>query len=108
MTIDKLMNKNVDGMVMDFELVGIWDKILAMGYLEDKVKIVRLETGIVNTYVGDLFGLLNNELGIVRDAWYVIMKLNGYDSSVEYDGREWLLIPDPDAIEDILEKIKNR
>ena len=53
--------------------------------LENSVRIVPIEPNISNLYIGNFYGLLQY-LSIPSKLHYVITRLNGLRSSLEYDG----------------------
>ena len=71
--------------ILDDKIVEQWNSVIP---LLDKSYITgttAIEGNIAYKYKGDLFGLFL-ELGINRELIYPFMKINGYDSSDEYDG----------------------
>lgn len=55
-------------------------------------------------FKGDLFGLLKSQ-NVATEIIWIVMRINGYFSSIEYDGsRNVFIIPDYSIIESLLQR----
>ncbi len=73
-----------------------------------KPKAVELSGAQEVRHRGDFFALLN-ELLISQELHWIIMRLNGLNSPMEYQGNlEVILIPDNSFLELILRRFMNR
>jgi len=62
---------------------------------------MQIEQELANRYVGDFYGLLQ-ELGRKVNTFYIETVLNGFNSSVDYDGRTTIKLLENDFSKRIL------
>lgn len=68
-----------------------------------KLKYVSIDQSIKNKFIGDLYGLLE-EQGVRKELHYVTMRLNDFSNSQDFDGKlPFLLIPDKEYINGLVQ-----
>ena len=91
-----------DGVLQEIE--GLLNSPMVINNISSR----NIDSVLANKYIADLYGLLHNEFDIPNEAIYINIRLNGYRSSLDYDGRLSLSILDPETFETILEFIQQK
>lgn len=94
--------------VISYKLQHQWESILNTPIIIDNTKLTTVNEGISNSYTGNFYGLLSNELKIPQVYWYINMRVNGYECTLDYDGASTFYIIDPSVLEDCLNIIRNQ
>jgi len=96
-----------DTMQLDAETIHKFESLLDTQLIRDNITMVTLEPYKGEKYKGNLYGLLHNEFNIPNFAIYLIIRINGFKSSLTYDGRLNLMILNPETVETIISNIKD-
>jgi len=95
--------------LMDDDSMGLNSKtihdIITMAstdIVKNNLQIVTIDPVDAIRYKGNMFGLLKNVLNIPNSALYINMVVNGYQSSLEYDGKLRLKILNADTAQYIV------
>ena len=91
-----------DGMGLDKHTIHDIISIASSDVVKNNTHIVTVDPVNANRYKGNLFGLLKNVLDIPNSAIYINMVINGYKSSLEYNGKLQLRILDPNVGEEVV------
>ena len=93
MTMSELRTQNTDKL-LSFNLQNFWETIINKRDFNASYDTLTLEQGLSNTFVCNFYGLLSNEYNIPQAFLYPNLRLNGFNSSTEYDGRPTIKIYD--------------
>lgn len=85
MSLDNLINSNIEVNDLNQDLLHKWDHIISV-ISEDDIYIKTVEKSEGNKYIFDFNGLLES-LNIPEKYWYPHIRLNNFKSFTEYDGR---------------------
>lgn len=106
MDVAKLMDDDSFG--LDSETIHILESFL-QSLTENKDFItMTVEPVDANRYKGDLIGLLTNVFKIPNSATYLNMRINGFKSTLDYDGERQIKILESSKVEAILDIINER
>lgn len=72
--------------ILDNKLIEQWNSVIPLLEKQYVTGVTTIKGDMGYKYKGDLYGLFL-ELGINRELIYPYIKVNGYDSSDEYDGK---------------------
>lgn len=103
MTVTKLMDE--DSYHIDRDTLDIYESLLNTELLNDSVTTINVEPVNAERYKGDFFGLLHNVYQLPNFSLYLITRLNGFKSSLEYEGSLQIKIFNDDAISAIIDYI---
>jgi len=105
--MDILQKLDNDSMQLDDYSMATIESLLHTPIVQNNINEVEIDNYLTEKYINNLYGLLHNELGISNNAFYINMRINGYKSSIEYDGRLTLFILDPDITLKIIKAIRD-
>lgn len=92
MGLDSLMNNTISDELSEIK-IHKWDHIISV--LDPSYITVKELTGTdADVYLGDFNGLLES-FGINNRYWFAHVRLNGFKTSSDYDGRLSIYIIDP-------------
>ena len=91
---------------VDHNFLNKIEKIIISNILVNSIREVMIDQALANSYIGNFYGLLHNHFKINIELWYLLLRLNGYNNSLDYNGETIIKIPDPEKIETIMELIK--
>ena len=103
MELLKLLDSDTD--IVDSKLIHVWESILESDVIKNNLILQNVDPYLGSKYKGNLYGLLHNEYQIPNSAIYINMRINGYKSSLEYDGGLDLYLLDSDVLLNILNTI---
>lgn len=92
---------------LDLDTIHKWESFVNTPIITDNLHVVQIEPYNANRYKGNFTGLLHNELNIPNSAIYLNTRVNGFKSSLEYDGRLEIVLLEPSITLDILNSIRD-
>ena len=91
-----------DSMGLDETTIHNIIMLASTDIVKNNLLTVTLDPVDANRYKGNLFGLLKNVVEIPNSAIYINMVINGYTSSLDYDGKLQLSIVNSDIAQNII------
>jgi len=108
MDIEKLRTLNNPVIEIDSKLIQDWDKIVNTEFVKNNISPTEISQAVGNSYIGNFFGLLSNELNIPMDVWVPTMIINNLTNPLDYKGDRKIYIISPDTIDAILGYMKQK
>ena len=105
MDVLKLMDS--DSEIVDKDKIHKWLNLLNTPLINNNIKDVNIDPYLGVKYRGNFTGLLKNELQIPNSAIFLNIIINGFNSSLDYDGRLVIKLLEPDVLVGILEYIRS-
>lgn len=97
-----------DSMLLDTINIHKIESILTMKIIQDNIKETPVIPMDAEVYRGNFYGLIHNVYRIPNNAFFITMRINGYKSSIEYNGELIVKILHPDIMLRILEIIQRK
>lgn len=88
------------------EILHIIESYGSSNLIKDNVVLKEVDPAIAGQYIGDLYGLLTNIMNIPPEAVYITIRINGYASSIEYDGRKKIYLLNPEVFSKVYSTIE--
>ena len=98
----KLTEMSIDEFDLTEEKLNYFESILTTNIILENLKPVTIESVKANRWYGNAYGILITEIGVSPNSAYLNMRINGYKSPLEYDGRLVLNIIDPETFNTIM------
>ena len=95
---------DIDDTMLSKELIHKLEPYVHTQLIKDNIKQVTIEKGKSKTFVGNFYGLLKNELFIDSKYWYLNMRINGFKSSLDYNGETVINIVNSEILDLIIKK----
>jgi len=108
MTIDKLITLKTREINLNPDLIQLWDKIVNLPDVKENTVGKIISPAVANSYIGNFYGLLGNELNLPEDAFYPTLLVNNLRNPVDYSGSEIIYIISPDVFEKYHTLIKEK
>jgi len=95
-----------DSEFVDSVMIHRWESVLHTDLVQNHLVTRSVTPYLGSKYSGNLYGLLHNELQIPNSAIYLNIRINGFKSSLDYNGELMLKILDPDVMLSLLDTLK--
>jgi len=95
-----------DSEFVDSIMIHRWESVLHTSTVRDNLIMRTITPYLGSKYKGNLYGLLHNELHIPNSGIYLNIRINGFKSSLAYDGELELKILEPDVMLSLLDTLK--
>jgi len=96
-----------DSEIIDKDKIHKWLNMLNTPLINYNINEITIDPYLGVKYKGNFTGLLKNELNIPNSAIFLNTIINGFDSSLDYDGRLYIKLLEPDVVINILEYIRS-
>jgi hypothetical protein len=106
MTIKNLQTLRNPDYSNNTEIIQLWDKIVNSPTVKNNIKAIEIDQATANSYAGNFFGLLSNELGIDSEMWIPTCIINN-TSGVTYNGFRKINLIEPNTAEYILTMLED-